>query len=69
MHGLGDQNWWRILRLRRHGRRRLKHDRELVDQYVRGYQEQPETDEERRFAQSTLEIALAESPWETEGQP
>ena len=43
---------------------RRERERELEEQYVRGYQQFPETEEEIALATSMAHIALAENPWE-----
>ena len=43
---------------------RHERDREAIEQYIRGYQEYPETEEEIGLAQTTLPAALVENPWE-----
>ena len=45
---------------------RREREREAIEQYVRGYLEMPETDEEVAFAQSMAHIAFAENPWESD---
>lgn len=54
--------------LRRAVRTLLHHlrEQEAVERYVWGYQEQPETEEERAIAASTSSRPLAENPWEAE---
>ena len=47
---------------------RRERAREAVEQYIRGYQQYPETAEEIALAESTLEHALAETPWEAGAQ-
>ena len=39
-------------------------ERKAIEQYIRGYQQYPETEDEIAMAQSTLQAALAENPWE-----
>ena len=39
-------------------------EREAVEQYIRGYQQYPETEDEIAMAVSTLRAALAENPWD-----
>ena len=41
-------------------------EREAIEQYIRGYQQYPETEEEITLAESTLELTLAEYPWEAD---
>ena len=43
---------------------RREKERELDEQYIRGYQQYPETEEEIAFAESTVHFSLAENPWE-----
>ena len=43
---------------------RHKKERELEEQYVRGYQENPETVEEIALAESTLHYAFDKDSWE-----
>ena len=43
---------------------RNERDREAVEQYIRGYQQHPKTEDEIAMAQSTLRAALAANPWE-----
>jgi len=43
---------------------RHERDQEAIEQYIRGYQQYPETEDEIAMAQSTLQAALAENPWE-----
>ena len=45
---------------------RRERERELEEQYIRGYQRYPETAEEVAFAESTLTEALADNPWDEE---
>ena len=45
--------------------RRAKQRRD-VEQYIRGYQQYPETKEEVALAESTLRYVMAENPWEDE---
>ena len=42
---------------------RRERERDAIEQYIRGYQEQPETEEEVVFAESTGLAALAVNPW------
>lgn len=39
-------------------------EKEAIEQYIRGYQQYPETAEEIALAESTLARVLAENPWE-----
>ena len=39
-------------------------ERQLEEQYIRGYQQYPETAEEVAIAESTLAEVLADNPWE-----
>ena len=48
---------------------RLQREREAIDRYVQGYRLQPETGEETALAESTVQQALSESPWETGSGP
>ena len=43
---------------------RHRRERELEEQYVRGYQENPETVEEIALAESVLGLVLSENPWD-----
>ena len=43
---------------------RHRKERELEEQYTRGYQENPETPEEVALADSVLGLVLAENPWD-----
>ena len=43
---------------------RRERERQAIEQYIRGYQEYPETEEEVAMVQSTVGDALANSPWE-----
>ena len=43
---------------------RREKDREDIEQYIRGYQQYPETKEEIQMAESLLGYVLAENPWE-----
>ena len=43
---------------------RRERDREAIEQYIRGYQQHPEAEDEIAMAQSTLEAALVENPWD-----
>jgi metal-responsive CopG/Arc/MetJ family transcriptional regulator len=45
---------------------RRERERQLEEQYIRGYQQYPETAEEAAFAESTLAEVLADNPWEDE---
>ncbi len=45
-------------------RLRRQRDREDIEQYIRGYLENPETEEEIALAESTLGYVMAENPWE-----
>ena len=47
---------------------RQEREREAIEQYIRGYQQYPETEEEIGLAESTLADALADSPWEDDPQ-
>ena len=46
---------------------RLRRQRELDEQYVRGYLEQPETPEEIGLAEAILADVWAELPWKDGG--
>ena len=48
---------------------RRERQREAVQQYIRGYQEHPETEEEVAWGEATLGWALTESPWEGDDEP
>jgi Arc/MetJ-type ribon-helix-helix transcriptional regulator len=48
--------------------RREEDEREAVAQYIRGYQEQPETEEEFGWSDQLALEALADLPWEEEGE-
>jgi metal-responsive CopG/Arc/MetJ family transcriptional regulator len=41
-----------------------RREKEAIEQYIRGYQQYPETAEEIALAESTLAGVLAENPWE-----
>ena len=43
---------------------RREREREAIEQYIRGYQQYPETTEEIALAESTTLLAMAENPWE-----
>lgn len=43
---------------------RREQEREAVERYVRGYQEQPESDEEVLAVHHTSSAVLAQEPWE-----
>lgn len=43
---------------------RSARERELNEQYIRGYQLFPETAEEIMLAEVTMKYALADNPWE-----
>ena len=45
---------------------RHRREREKEEQYIRGYQQQPETEEEIALAESIALLALADSPWEAD---
>ncbi len=45
---------------------RREQEREAIEQYIRGYQQYPETKEEIALAESTLGYVMAENPWEDE---
>ena len=47
---------------------RHRREQELEKQYVRGYQEMPETVEEIALAESVLGLALVENPWDDEAE-
>ncbi|MSQ40313.1 MAG: hypothetical protein EXR55_01340 [Dehalococcoidia bacterium] len=47
---------------------RQKRERELEEQYIRGYQKYPETEKEVAWAEATLHEALADSPWEDDDE-
>ncbi len=47
---------------------RQKRERELEEQYIRGYQKYPETKEEIASAEATLHEAFADSPWEDDDE-
>ena len=42
---------------------RQEKEKEKIQQYIRGYQEMPETNEEIAAAHYSAEAALAEEPW------
>jgi Arc/MetJ-type ribon-helix-helix transcriptional regulator len=48
--------------------RREEDEREAVAQYIRSYQEQPETEEEFGWSDQLALEALADLPWEDEGE-
>ena len=39
-------------------------DREAIEQYIRGYQQHPETEDEIAMSQCTLQAVFAENPWD-----
>ena len=41
-------------------------ERKAIEQYIRGYQQYPETKEEVELAESTLQYAFDEDSWEEE---
>lgn len=43
-------------------------ERELVKQYVQGYQEMPETEDEVALAQAMAQMAFGDNPWEAGGE-
>ena len=45
---------------------RRQQEREDVEQYIRGYQKYPETEEEVALAEATLHYAFGEESWEEE---
>ena len=45
---------------------RRQQEREDVEQYIRGYQKYPETEEEVALAEATLHYAFGEESWEQE---
>ena len=45
----------------------IMREREAVESYVRGYQGQPETEDEVALVVSASGQALAENPWEADG--
>ncbi len=47
---------------------RRQRDREDIEQYIRGYLENPETEEEIALLESTLGYVMAEHPWEDEAE-
>lgn len=47
---------------------REEDEREAVAQYIRSYQEQPETEEEFGWSDQLALEALADLPWEEEGE-
>lgn len=52
------------LRTREERDRRKQEERELVEQYVRGWREQPQTEEEFGWSDRVVAEAWAEDPWE-----
>jgi len=47
---------------------RQKDKEEEIAQYIRGYQENPETGEELGWVEAASQAVLAEYPWEEEAQ-
>ena len=47
---------------------RRAREREDVEQYIRGYQLYPETQEEVALAAATLAYIMAENPWEEDAE-
>ena len=45
-----------------------KRKREDIERYVRGYLEQPETEEELAWVEAASQAVLAEYPWEEEAE-
>jgi metal-responsive CopG/Arc/MetJ family transcriptional regulator len=45
-----------------------KRKREDIERYVRGYLEQPETEEELAWVEAASQAVLAEYPWEDEAE-
>ncbi|MBI4236383.1 MAG: ribbon-helix-helix protein, CopG family [Chloroflexi bacterium] len=45
-----------------------KEERDAITQYIRGYEEFPETEEELAWAQAASQAVLAEYPWEDEAK-
>ena len=45
-------------------RLRRQREREAVEQYIRGYQQYPETEEEIGLSESVMADAWGECPWE-----
>ncbi|MDO8751894.1 MAG: ribbon-helix-helix protein, CopG family [Dehalococcoidia bacterium] len=48
---------------------RRKRQKELEEQYIRGYQKYPETEEEVALAEHMAHLVLAENPWEDGVKP
>ncbi len=48
---------------------RRKQERKLEEQYIRGYQRYPETEEELALAHWANPIAFGENPWEVDDKP
>jgi hypothetical protein len=46
---------------------RRERDREAIEQYVRGYQEYPETEEELGWVRAASQSVLTAYPWDDEG--
>ena len=43
---------------------RREREREMEEQYIRGYEQFPETEEEVAWAEYTTQVVMAENPWE-----
>lgn len=50
------------------GLMRREREREAIAQYTRGYQLYPETAEDIEIAESTLNDAMSENPWEADAK-
>ena len=47
---------------------RRERDREAIEQYIQGYLQHPETEDEVRWVEAASQEALAENPWHDEAQ-
>ena len=47
---------------------RRERDREAIEQYIQGYLQHPETEDEVRGVEAASQEALAENPWHDEAQ-
>ena len=47
---------------------RRERDREAIVQYIQGYLQHPETEDEVRWVEAASQEALAENPWHDEAQ-
>lgn len=47
---------------------RCERDREAIEQYIQGYLQYPETEDEVRWLETASQEVLAEYPWEDEAR-